>query len=376
MQKPKLISLLFLISLCAATALAQTQPNNAKKLKPRVVPTLQLENGVIVSQAEGYKRANAQTVCAGDKIAFTARVSGTPEAGALPVKWTVSGGRGASNVNGYYILDTTGLTPGTYTVTAEVAVAYKECEGNCTAYDSKSFVVTPCPTCFMTSTVTLTSSTPFINPGEILNICASAVIGGSGYGQLIPTWTTTAGKITGDANCAKLDTTGIAYGSTVTVNFKLTSSEIPDCEAKGEFKINVVEERVDAVSELAPCITFKKNSARVDNVCKANLVEVVRQLQSDPNAQIIIDSYAQPGEKMNLSIERGKNVRDRMADGSIGVKVDANRLIVRPSGQSDEGAQVRLYLLPAGAKLPSGAPPADVGAVSKEGGRPAPAKRR
>ncbi|MFN7927391.1 MAG: hypothetical protein U0Y68_05505 [Blastocatellia bacterium] len=377
MQSPKLFLTLTLL-LCALTSFAQTKPdkNDARKLKPRVVPTLRLENGVILSQADGYTRPAANTICAGDKIGFTARVSGMDGADALPVKWTVSGGNGMSDINGHYVLDTTGLTPGTYVVTAEAGVPYKECEGNCTAYDSKTFVVIACPTCFTTPSLTLTSSSQFINPGEALNVCSTTITGGANYGKLTPAWSTTAGKISGDLSCAKLDTTGIPFGSTVTISLKVTS-ELPNCEASGQVTVRVAEQLVAAVSEFSPCNTFKTNSARVDNVCKANLMDVARQLEADPTAQLIIDSYSRPGEKAAMSLERGKNVRDRLADGSIGFHVDANRLIVRPSGQSDDGSQVRLYLMPAGTKLPAGAATADVGSVTKEVRRsPAPARRR
>lgn len=377
MQRPKLFFTLTLV-LCSLTSFAQSKPAKPelKQAKPRVVPTLRLENGVIVSQADGYTRPSANTVCVGDKVGFTARVSGLDGADALPVKWTLSGGNGTSNMNGHYVVDTTGMKPGTYIVTAEAGVPYKDCEGNCTAYDSKTFVVIACPTCFTTPSLSLTSNSQFIQPGEVFNVCATTVTGGANYGKLTPTWTTTAGKITGDLSCAKLDTTGIPFGSTVTINLKVTS-ELPNCEASGVITVRVAEQRVEAVSEFAPCNTFKTNSARVDNACKANLMDVARQLESDPNAQLIIDSYVQPGEKANMAYERGKNVRDRMADGSIGVRVDANRMIVRPSGQSDDGSQVRLYLLPAGTPMPTGAKPAELGDVTKEVRRaPAPARRR
>lgn len=375
MQIPKLFFTLTFV-LCTFTSFAQTKPAKPelKQAKPRVVPTLRLENGVIVSQADGYTRPNANTVCVGDKVGFTARVAGMDGADALPVKWTLSGGNGASDVNGHYVVDTAGLQPGTYIVTAEAGVPYKDCEGNCTAYDSKTFVVIACPTCFTTPSLTLTSSSPFIHPGEALNVCASTVTGGANYGKLTPTWTTSAGRISGDTSCAKLDTTGIPFGTAVTISLKMTT-ELPNCEASGQVTVRVAEQVVEAVSEFSPCNTFKSNSSRVDNACKANLVEVVRQLESDPSAQLIIDSYSRPGEKASMALERGKNVRDRMADGSIGVRVDANRLIVRPSGQSDDGSQVRLYLMPAGAKLPAGAKAADVGEVTREGHR-APARRR
>jgi hypothetical protein len=378
MKKQTLLISFLLIGAVLANAFGQTKPTkeDAKKLKSRIVPSLQLENGLIISKADGVKRPNAQGVCAGDKIAFTPRLSGITGAESLPVKWTISGGQGAPDSLGRYVLDTTGLPPGTYTVTAETSVPYEECAGNCTAYDTKSFVVTPCYSCFVTPNLTLSSATQFINPGEVVSICSTPVSGGSGYGKLVPTWTTTAGKITGDMSCAKLDTTGIPNGGKVTVNLKLTGSDIPECEANGTITFQVTEEIVATAVEMGPCDTFKTDSARVDNVCKANLVDVARRLEADPNARLIIDSYYRKGEKQAMAYERGKNVRDRLADGSIGVSVDANRLIVRPSGQSEDGTQVRMMLVPANAKMPPGAQAVDVGSVTKEGRRAAPAKRR
>ncbi|HEX4946068.1 MAG TPA: hypothetical protein VFZ34_05370, partial [Blastocatellia bacterium] len=264
MKKQTLLIASLLIGVIAIAALGQTKTEKIerKKLKPRVVPTLQLENGVVIGKAEGFKRPQAQSICAGDKIAYTAKVSGMTGADSLPIKWTLSGGKGAVDSLGRFVVDTTGLPPGTFTITAEVSVPYEECEGNCTAYDSKAFAIVPCYSCFETPSLTLTTPTQFINPGEIVNICSSKVSGGYGYGTLVPTWTTTAGKITGDASCAKLDTTGIAHGSTVKVSLKLTGSDIPECEAKGDITLQVTEEIVATSIELPPCDTFKKDSAR------------------------------------------------------------------------------------------------------------------
>ncbi len=375
MKKQSLLIFFLLFGALLTTAFGQSKSDKTdrKKLKSRVAPTLQLENGVIIAKADGVKRPAGQNVCAGDRIAFTARVAGMTGAESLPIKWTLSAGQGAVDSLGRFVLDTTGLPPGTHTITAEVTVPYEECEGNCTAYDSKAFAVVPCYSCFTTPSLTLSSATQFINPGEVVSICSTQVSGGFGYGTLIPGWRTTAGKITGDASCAKLDTTGIPHGSSVQVSLKLTGADIPECEANGTITFQVAEEIVASAVEMAPCDTFKKDSARVDNVCKANLVDVARKLAADPSARLVIDSYYRKGEKQTMAYERGKNVRDRLADGSIGVSVDANRLIVRPSGQSEDGTQVRMSLLPTGAKMPPGAQSVDVGAVAKEGQR-APAK--
>lgn len=356
-----------------------------KKLKPRPTPVLQLENGVVISKVDGLSRPDAQTVCAGDKIAFAAKISGFEEGEKPVVKWTAAAKKnkelvaienaGVADSEGKYVLDTTGWEPGTYVLTAETMAPYKECEGGCTAYDSKTFIVGDCGSCFTSPSVTLSSPAQVLNPGEIVNVCATPVTGGRNYGTLIPTWTTSAGKISGDVSCAKLDTSGVAPGSTVTVNYKVRAADFEHCEATGTLTLRVAKIDVPLFTELTPCSTFKPNSSRVDNACKAILTDIARQLESDPQAQLVIDSYHRAGEKMIVALERGKNVRDRLADGSIGVKVDANRLIVRPSGVTSESNFVRLYLVPAGAATPAGAPAVSVGDVTKEIRRPSNRRR-
>ncbi len=356
-----------LLVLCVSAGFGQntkTAKQDTVKLKPRTVPTLQLDHGIVTSKVEGAKRAGNGTVCAGDKITFRAKVSGTTEAQQMPVRWTVSSGQGISDSLGNFIFDTTGLNPGSYTVTGEVLAPFKDCEGGCTAYDSKAFVVTACPTCFTTSSVELTSAAKIIQPGETISICSAPVSGGSNYGNVIPAWSTTAGSIMGDATCAKLDTTGLAPGSNVTVKLNL-KADAANCEAQGSITFKVAEAVVVNAEEITPCSTFKFNNARVDNACKYILQDVVRKLEADPQAKLVIDAYSKKGESPAIAFERGKNVRDRLADGSVGVTIDANRLVVRPSGESAE-PQVRLFVVPSGAKIPNGAVAVNAGAVTKE----------
>ena len=60
MKKQTLLISILLIGVVTATAFGQskTDKGERKKLKSRAVPTLQLENGVIISKVEGYKRPN------------------------------------------------------------------------------------------------------------------------------------------------------------------------------------------------------------------------------------------------------------------------------------------------------------------------------
>jgi hypothetical protein len=344
-------------------------PNNA--------PTIALSLGAVTNNTRDLVHANASTVCIGDTVAVNASAS-DPDGDTLTYKWTTTGGRiigDGPNVT----FDSTGLAPGEYTVTCEVDDGC-----GCVAFDTKTIRVESCPpvlVCFTTTSLDVTpASTSDVNPGEAVTFSTSGVSGGRAYGNVTYTWTASAGTITGNGTSARLDTTGVPNGSTINVSVTANSS-LGNCSASGSATVTtkapvVIPPKPPAV-ELSSCTSFKNNNARVDNACKAILQDVTRQLQADPQAQLVIYSYKGERERpANLDLQRGKNVRDRLADGGLGAAIDVNRLIVRPSGVHTDGRQVRLWLVPAGADtsgMPQGSD-ATLGDVTPER-RAAPARR-
>jgi len=121
-------------------------------------------------------------------------------------------------------------------------------------------------------------------------------------------------------------------------------------------------------SDLGQCTTFKRNNARVDNACKEVLQNrVIPALQADPGAKLVVDGYRAENEKpATLDLQRAKNVRDRLADGSLGTQIDANRIVVRPGGVSTDGSQVKIWFVPSGAADPPGPAAVDAGPVTPE----------
>jgi hypothetical protein len=111
-----------------------------------------------------------------------------------------------------------------------------------------------------------------------------------------------------------------------------------------------------------------RNIARVDNACKEILQNrVIPALMADPAARLIIDGYRGDGERpANLDLQRAKNARDRLADGSLGVMIDVNRISVRPGGVSPEAPMIKLYFVPSGAADPPGPAAVDAGPVTPE----------
>lgn len=345
--------------------------NREPAILPNQPPTVALEVGTVTAVATNVMRASASTVCVGDTVALTARAS-DPDGDTLLYRWTTTGGRivgDGANVT----FDSAGLAPGDYTVTVEVDDGC-----GCVAFDSKTIRVENCPpniVCFGPSLdVTPASST--VNAGEAVNFSTSGVTGGQNYGQVTYNWTTSAGTIQGSGTSARLDTTGVPGGTTINVTVTATSSAGPNCSASGSATVRInVPPPTPTPQPAGACTTFKRNSARVDNACKLVLSDAARQLQADSQAQLIIDSYKGEKERPDdLDLQRGKNARDRLADGSLGITIDPNRIVVRPSGVTPDGSQLKLTIVPAGATAPAGAQPATLGEVTPE--KKAPARRK
>ena len=339
---------------------------------PNNPPTVNLEVGAVTAVATNVVRESASTVCVGDRVALRANAT-DPDGDTLLYSWSSTGGRivgeGANTS-----FDSAGLAPGDYTVTVQVDDGC-----GCVAFDSKTIRVVNCipPLNCFDPNLTVSQDRSTVRSGEVVNLSTPGVSGGQNYGTVSYAWTASAGTITGSGTSARLDTTGVAEGTTTEVRVVATSSA-GNCSASGSARVSVervAPPPVPQPRELSACSSFRKNSARVDNACKAVLQDIARQLQADPQATLVVDTYRAADEKpADLDLQRGKNIRDRLADGSVGITIDPNRITVRPSGVSTDGTQSKMWLVPAGATPPPGAPAATLGDVTPE--RKAPPRRR
>jgi outer membrane protein OmpA-like peptidoglycan-associated protein len=344
-------------------------------LLPNQPPTVALTVGNVTPVVTDVVRESAATVCAGDKVDLRATAS-DPDGDALVYSWTSSGGRvvgdGANTV-----FDTAGLAPGDYTVTVEVNDGC-----GCVAFDSKTIHVVTCPpltVCFGPN-LDLTVDKTTVDAGERVAFSTTGVTGGRNYGNVRYEWTASAGSIVGNGLSATLDTTGVTAGTTIEVTVRATSDQ-GNCSASGTARTSVrvvtppPQPPKPTASLIDNCTTFKRNNARVDNACKEILqTKVIPALQADPNARVFIDGYRGERERPEgLSLQRAKNVRDRLAEGRLGTAIDVNRIVVRDGGVSAD-KQVTIWLVPQGADEPAGGTTATVGDVTPE--RRAPARRR
>jgi hypothetical protein len=333
---------------------------------PNAPPVVSLTVGAVTPGSTDLLRASATTVCVGDKVALTAAAN-DPNGDPLLFAWKSSGGRiigqGANTQ-----FDTAGLNPGDYTVTVDVS----DGRGGA-ASDSKTIRIEACPpltVCFGPN-LDVTAVPASAEAGEKINLSTTGVSGGRNFGAVRYQWRVTAGTVSGSGLTAVLDTTGATSGTTIEVTVSATS-EAGGCSASGSTRVNV---RVPpppppppTYSEIGQCTTFKRNNARVDNACKEILQNrVVSALQADPTARLVIDGYRADMERpASLDLQRAKNVRDRLADGSLNVQIDVNRISVRPGGVSVDGSQVKIFFVPSGAADPPGPSTVDPGPVTPE----------
>jgi outer membrane protein OmpA-like peptidoglycan-associated protein len=293
-----------------------------------------------------------------------------PDGDTLLYSWTSTGGRiVGEGVNTTF--DTTGLAAGDYTVTVEVNDGC-----GCVAFDSKTIKVEACPpltVCFGPN-LDLTASATSVDPGERINFQTSGVAGGRNYGNVRYEWRTTAGTISGSGLTASLDTTGVAHNTTIDVTVTAVS-DVGNCSASGSTRVSTKmappPPPKPLAREVGQCTTFRRNNARVDNACKDVLRNtVIPAMQADPGAKLVVDGYRGERERpANLDLQRAKNVRDRLADNSLGVTIDANRIVVRPGGVSTSGEQVKITIVPSGADDPPGPAAVDPGPVRPEARR-------
>jgi outer membrane protein OmpA-like peptidoglycan-associated protein len=155
-----------------------------------------------------------------------------------------------------------------------------------------------------------------------------------------------AGNLMARDDGAVLDTQGVSPG---TITVTCTATDDRNLSGSGSCSVNV--EATPAAPEAAKTneCAFKRNSARVDNACKAMLDDLALRLQGDPQSTASIIGFADAGERgaEALAARRAENTRTYLTRDK---GIDATRVQVKSN--SEGGAKADLWQIPAGAAMP------------------------
>jgi hypothetical protein len=292
------------------------------------------------------------SINAGAPVSVTVAAKGFQPQRVLTYSYSSTGGKVAGDASSASV-DTTGLAPGSYTVSAKVADNGKG-KHQQTASCQTAFKINeppkPHPPLVSVSaqpsslksgdaaTITATSSSPDNRP---LSLACKA----------------SGGRLSGSGQLFTLDTAGVP-DSTVSVNCTVTDDRNLSASASASVRVNVPPPPPDA-KEFGR-IEFKhdlKRPTRVDNEAKGELDRYADALAAATDAKGVVVGYAIPKEiaanksarqLQQIAAQRAVNTKDYLVKEK---GVDSLRVQVRTSAA--QGQAVKLCLLPAGATFPT-----------------------
>ena len=324
-------------------------------------------------------QASPPAVYAGDPVTVTATPGSVSTKKKVDVIYSWSG-TGVTGSGTTATVATGTLTPGSYTVKAEVKEGKPGKEGlkpGETADASASFTVKP----FDPPTISCVASPGTIMPGDKSTVTATGV---SPQNRPITySYSAAAGTISGNGATATFDSTGAPTGA---VAITCNAADDKGGTASNGTTVTIVAPPPPPVphTQALASVSFerdKRRPGRVDNEAKAALDGIALTLQQQPDAKLVVVGEATAEEKApkkhhkkleDLAAQRAVNVKDYLVSEK---GIDASRISVA-TGTADS-ATVENYLVPSGANFAADVPgttPVDETVVKPEGRKPLGAK--
>ncbi len=286
--------------------------------------------------------ANPTEVWAGDPVKVNATGSNFNPKHTLTYAWTATGGKmEGANVQSTTV-DTTGMTPGSYTANATITDAREKKNNSATCSASFTIKQPAAPE------VSCTASPTTIAIGEPSTITMTAT-DPQGW-PMSYKWSATGGQLTPNGTSATLTATNADAGNTITVTGTATDDRA-NLSANCTASVNVpaVKSCVN-IEDWGEC-TFEKNPKkpwRVDNDCKDTLDRLALRLQQMPNGKLDVVGYTNDKESVNeqtLGSQRSVNVKYYLTTEGP-TKVDGSR--VQPRAGGSKGQATHFYFVPEG----------------------------
>jgi outer membrane protein OmpA-like peptidoglycan-associated protein len=286
-------------------------------------------------------------VMVGEPITATVAASNFNPKHAVTYAWSGNGGQ-ITGKDTTAQIDTNGVAPGSYTVTAHVTDAKekKNNEASCSA----NFTVKPRPPKNPPS-MSCSASPSSVQAGSTVTVTCSCT-SPDGVPVSVSNWTASAGNVSGSGNSATLNTTGASPG-TISVGATCTDSRGLTGQAKTQVMVENPPPPPPNAAKLSQCdFPNEKKPWRVDNTCKAILDDVAKNLQQNPDNKLVIVGNAEPTEKRkNLAGERAVNSKAYLVGGEAKQGIDATRIEVRTGSGGTKTAEY--WIVPPGATFDS-----------------------
>jgi hypothetical protein len=305
-----------------------------------------LESGLLFSWGGGPPPAPLALACsvqpnevmAGEPVKVTATASNVPKNKTVAYTWSATGGK-VSGTNETATVDTTGLAPGSYTVTAKGTTG-KNSNAEC----SSNFTVKEPPK--NPPTVSCSANPTTVKSGESSTITCECTSPDNRQVSL-SNWTASAGKITGSGNTATLDTAGAEAGP---INITATCSDDRGLTSQGTAAVTVENPPPPPqASKLCEFdFTNKAKPARVDNAAKACLDQAADSLTQAPNSKAVLVGEQDVKERpKTLAAQRAVNAKAYLTSGENQKAIDASR--IEPRTSTEAGKKVEVWVVPEGA---------------------------
>jgi len=327
-------------------------------------------------------------VYAGDPVTVTATVGSVDPNKKTNVIYNWSG-TGVAGTGTTATVATAALTPGSYTVKADVKEGKKGKEGlkpGQTAEATASFTVKQ----FEPPTISCSASPTTLKPGEGSTVTASAL--SPQNRPLTLSYSATSGSLNGSGNTAAFSSIGAPTG---TVGITCTVTDDKGQTATASTSVTILAPYIPPVphTQALASINYgadKKRPSRADNEAKAILDGIALDLQKQPDAKLVVVGEANAKERAatakqqkfalkhkhakvdDLAAERAVNVKDYLVTEK---GIDASRISVATGTADDQ--KVENYLVPAGANFAAdvqGTTPVDETVVKPQVRKPLPAK--
>jgi len=289
--------------------------------------------------------ASPTEVNAGEPVRMSVMGSNFNPKHSLTYGWSSSGGKLSSTTTQAAEVDTTGLAPGTYTVSATITDPRlkKMSSASCPA----TFVVKTLPP-KLPPVVSCTVAPTMIDPGQSATVTMTAT--SPDRRPLAFSWTSTGGQVSGTGTMATLTATRSDAGSTITVTGTATDDRTLSANCTVQVSVPKAPEPCVKILDWGEC-TFEKDPrrpARVDNACKDILDKLVLQVQGAPTGKLIILGYTNATEAAkspNLAAQRAANVEYYVTHESSST-IDTARLEAHQGGSL--GKSAHFYFVPEG----------------------------